>query len=41
MEAIRSLKIARISNGENLKHNQDEINIEDGLIKKQGCAKKP
>jgi len=41
MEAIRSLKIARISNGESLKHNQDEIIIEDGLIKKQNCVKKP
>ena len=41
MEAIRSLKIARISNGESLKHNQDEIMIEDGLIKKQNCVKKP
>lgn len=41
MEAIRSLKIARISNGENLKYNTDEIKIEDGLIRKQGCIKKP
>lgn len=41
MEAIRSLKIARMSNGENLKHGQDEIKIEDGLIQKQGCNKKP
>jgi hypothetical protein len=41
MEAIRSLKIARMSNGENLKYGQDEIKIEDGLIQKQGCNKKP
>ncbi|HCE56780.1 MAG TPA: hypothetical protein DER09_03025 [Prolixibacteraceae bacterium] len=41
MEAIRSLKIARLTNGENLKHGQDEIKIENGLIQKQGCNKKP
>jgi hypothetical protein len=41
MEAIRSLKIARMSNGENLKYGQDVIKIEDGLIQKQGCNKKP
>ena len=41
MEAIRSLKIASISKGENLKYDKDEIKIEDGLIRKQGCVKKP
>lgn len=41
MEAIRSLKIARILNGENLKDGQDEIKIKDGLIEKRSCKKRP
>lgn len=41
MEAIRSLKIVRLKNGENLKEGNDEIKVEDGLLIKQGSKKRP
>lgn len=41
MEAIRSLKIASLCNGENLKYKGKEIPIDSGLVKKRGCDKKP
>ncbi len=41
MEAIRSLKIASLCKGENLKFDGKEIPVESGLIKKKGCNKKP
>lgn len=41
MEAIRSLKIVRLKNGENLKEGSDEIKVEDGLLIKQGSKKRP
>lgn len=41
MEAIRSLKIASLCEGENLKFDGKEIPVESGLIKKKGCNKKP
>lgn len=41
MEAIRSLKIASLCDGENLKFDGKEIPIESGIIKKKGCNKKP
>ena len=41
MEAIRSLKIASLCEGENLKFDGKEIPVESGLLKKKGCNKKP
>lgn len=41
MEAIRSLKIIRLTNGENLKEGNDEIKVLDGLLVKQDCKKRP
>lgn len=41
MEAIRSLKIAGLCGGENLKFEGKEIPVESGLVKKKGCNKKP
>ncbi|SNR79557.1 hypothetical protein SAMN04488009_0099 [Maribacter sedimenticola] len=41
MEAIRSLKISALNKGENLKHKNDEIVIDEGIIKKINSPKKP
>lgn len=41
MEAIRSLKISALNNGENLKHKNDEIVINEGILKKASSPKKP
>jgi energy-coupling factor transporter ATP-binding protein EcfA2 len=41
MEAIRSLKISALNNGGNLKHNEDEVIIDEGIIKKANSKKKP
>lgn len=41
MEAIRSLKIVKLLNGGALEHDGDSILIEDGLMKKQNCNKRP
>lgn len=41
MEAIRSLKIARILNGSDIVYQNDTIKIEDGVVKKANAKKKP
>lgn len=41
MEAIRSLKISALNNGENLKYVNDEIVIDGGIVKKAFAQKKP
>ncbi len=41
MEAIRSLKMVRISNGKDLKYDGKQIPIDSGLVKKNGCDKRP
>ncbi len=41
MEAIRSLKIAKLANFNNLESQSDIIKIEDGLVKKQNSKKRP
>ncbi|HVU97978.1 MAG TPA: ATP-binding protein [Puia sp.] len=41
MEAMRSLKIVKINNENNLEHNGNVIPVQDGLLKKSGTQKKP
>ena len=41
MEAIRSLKISALNKGKKLKHYNDEIVIDEGIIKKVNSPKKP
>ena len=41
MEAIRSLKIAKMLNGSNLTYNGETVKIEEGNVKKENAKKKP